>query len=274
MKNLSIILLSLGLVCLGACQNQSGEEPQKKSAPAEFSQSYKPPLFEEKERIRKIGEALSSVHRFYSEAAEAHHLPGLAYGVVVDDSLVFFGAYGNSNMENGTLATEHSLFRIASMSKSFTAMAILKLRDEGKLSLSDPVYTYIPELDHLSYLTRDTPPVSIFNLLTMTAGFPEHDARAVFQAALSGETWAIEIIETSARAVSDLVADLVSIFGVSRVAIGGSIGLAETYLDRIVTYQNALPSLFQTKLLEAELGATGPLTGALLRATEKQQIDN
>jgi CubicO group peptidase (beta-lactamase class C family) len=59
------------------------------------------------------------------------------------------------------------------MSKSFTAMAILKLRDEGKLSLSDPISAYIPELDQLHYLTGDTPPVTIFNLLTMTAGFPE-----------------------------------------------------------------------------------------------------
>ena len=110
---------------------------------------------------------------FIRKRLQAHHLPGLAYGVVVDDSLIFFGACGSINLENGTAVTEHSLFRIASMSKSFTAMAILKLRDEGKLSLSDPISTYIPELDHLSYLTSDTPPVSIFNLLTMTAGFPE-----------------------------------------------------------------------------------------------------
>jgi len=69
--------------------------------------------------------------------------------------------------------TEHSLFRIASMTKSFTAMAILKLRDEGKLSLWDPACHYIPELEDLTYLSGDATPLSIFNLLTMTAGFPE-----------------------------------------------------------------------------------------------------
>jgi len=173
MKNLSIILLSVELVCLSACQNHSGEEPQKQSTPPQFSQNYEPPLFSERNRIQNIGEALRASHQYYSEAAAVHHLPGLVYGVVVDDSLVFFGAQGNSNLETGTPATEHSLFRIASMSKSFTAMAILKLRDEGKFSLSEPASTYIPELDQLTYLTGDTPPVSIFNLLTMTAGFPE-----------------------------------------------------------------------------------------------------
>ena len=59
------------------------------------------------------------------------------------------------------------------MTKSFTAMAILKLRDEGKLSLSDPVANYIAEMANLEYLTSDAPAIDIENLLTMTPGFPE-----------------------------------------------------------------------------------------------------
>ena len=78
-----------------------------------------------------------------------------------------------TNIDTGEPVTRHSLFRIASMSKSFTSLAILKLRDEGKLFLSDPLYKYIPDLKQLTYLTADATPVSILNLLTMTAGFPE-----------------------------------------------------------------------------------------------------
>jgi CubicO group peptidase (beta-lactamase class C family) len=121
----------------------------------------------------KIRNALSQSHKHYKETIEDHNLPGLAYGLVVDDSLVFYGGFGKSNLEKGTEVTENSLFRIASMSKSFTAMAILKLRDEGMLSLSDAVSIHIPEFKQLHYLTSDAPPVSILNLLTMTAGFPE-----------------------------------------------------------------------------------------------------
>ncbi|MFX5714303.1 serine hydrolase, partial [Acinetobacter baumannii] len=58
------------------------------------------------------------------------------------------------------------------MSKSFTAMAILKLRDEGKLKLDDPVYNYIPELKDQA-LTKDAAPITIRHLLTHSAGFPE-----------------------------------------------------------------------------------------------------
>jgi CubicO group peptidase (beta-lactamase class C family) len=59
------------------------------------------------------------------------------------------------------------------MTKSFTAMAILKLRDAGKLQLSDAASLYIPEMKSLKYPTTDALPISIFNLLTMSAGFPE-----------------------------------------------------------------------------------------------------
>jgi CubicO group peptidase (beta-lactamase class C family) len=59
------------------------------------------------------------------------------------------------------------------MSKSFTAMAILKLRDEGKLDLTDPVSKYIPEMNKAGALTKDASAITIQNLLTMSAGFPE-----------------------------------------------------------------------------------------------------
>ncbi len=163
MKSLSLTVLSIILLCLGGCINQSEKD----------STSYVPPAHNDSERIQKIRKVLSESHHYYTETTKSHHLPGLAYGVVVDDSLVFFGGCGNTSLETETAVTEHSLFRIASMTKSFTAMAILKLRDEGKLSLSDPATDYLSELEGLTYLTADAPPVSIFNLLTMTAGFPE-----------------------------------------------------------------------------------------------------
>jgi CubicO group peptidase (beta-lactamase class C family) len=66
-----------------------------------------------------------------------------------------------------------TVFRIASMTKSFTALAILKLRDEGKLSLEDPVSKWIPEFARMELPTRDTPPLRIRQILSHSAGFPE-----------------------------------------------------------------------------------------------------
>jgi len=152
---------------------QEGNISSRQTAPLNISAAYQEPVFEEKERIHKIIGALAESHKLYAETAEVNHLPAVVYGLVVDDSLVFWGGYGTANLESGTAATEHTLFRIASMSKSFTAMAVLMLRDDGLLSLHDPVSAYLPELKQLTYLTGDASPVSICNLLTMTAGFPE-----------------------------------------------------------------------------------------------------
>jgi CubicO group peptidase (beta-lactamase class C family) len=65
------------------------------------------------------------------------------------------------------------VFRIASMTKSFTAMAVMKLRDEGKLALDDPVEKYVPELKGLEYPTSDSPRITVRHLLSHAEGFPE-----------------------------------------------------------------------------------------------------
>ena len=101
------------------------------------------------------------------------HIPGIAYGIVVGDELVLKGSTGTINLEKDLPVGTRSQFRIASMTKSFTAMAILKLRDEGKLSLEDPVQKFIPEVKMIEYPTSDSPLIDVENLLTMTAGFPE-----------------------------------------------------------------------------------------------------
>jgi CubicO group peptidase (beta-lactamase class C family) len=137
------------------------------------AQSYNPPVFTDAGRLKKIGATYPVIDRLYKEYAAQNHFPGLVYGIVVDGRLVHTGNIGYTNLKDKTEATSKSDFRIASMSKSFTAMAILKLRDEGKLRLDDPAYLYIPEMKELKYLTKDATPVTIRNLLTHTAGFPE-----------------------------------------------------------------------------------------------------
>ncbi len=67
------------------------------------------------------------------------------------------------------------MFRIASMSKSFTASAILLLRDAGALGLDDPAARYVPELAGWVNGAADAGPLTIRHLLTMTAGFPTDD---------------------------------------------------------------------------------------------------
>ncbi|MBK8043884.1 MAG: beta-lactamase family protein [Haliscomenobacter sp.] len=141
------------------------------SLPAQ--KGYKPPVFEDPDRMEKIQAIIPEIERQYLELMEKQHIPGLAFGIVVDGKLVYSKGLGVINRESKEAVTAASLFRIASMTKSFTAMAILKLREEGKLQLTDPVTKHLPQLAGLKTLTTDAPPPTIHHLLTMTAGFPE-----------------------------------------------------------------------------------------------------
>jgi CubicO group peptidase (beta-lactamase class C family) len=117
------------------------------------------------------------------------HLPGLAYGVIADGRLVHARGLGTLRVGEDATPTASSVFRIASMTKSFTAATVLHLRDEGRLRLDDPIADYVPVLAGLRGPTSDSPPITIRHLLTMTAGFPTDDPWGDRQQGLDLETF-------------------------------------------------------------------------------------
>jgi len=169
MMKSKIIFFAL-LIVLGSCGRKKSSG---KIAETVFDTAYQPAVFTEKDRLQKISEAFSVIDKIFRDYADSNHLPGVAYGLVVDGKLVYKGNIGYTDIGKKTPVSSSSLFRIASMSKSFTCMAILKLRDEGKLNLDDPAYLYIPELKKLKYLTVDAPHITVRHLMTHGAGFPE-----------------------------------------------------------------------------------------------------
>jgi len=100
--------------------------------------------------------------------------PGVAYGIVAGGRLVHAGGWGERWL-GGPAPDAGTVFRIASMTKSFTAAAVLALRDDGRLALDDPAEAFVPELRGQALPSPDAPRVSLRHLLTMTAGFPTDD---------------------------------------------------------------------------------------------------
>ena len=80
-------------------------------------------------------ETLARIDTVFADWRKAANVPGAVYGIVQDGKLVAVKGQGVQELERGTPVGADSLFRIASMSKAFTALAILKLRDDGKLRL-------------------------------------------------------------------------------------------------------------------------------------------
>src|SRR5687767_2915881 len=107
-------------------------------------QQYALPAFEDSDRLKKIEAVFPVIERIYKQHADRNRFPGLAFGIVVDGKLVFSGTQGYTDVDKKITVSSRSMFRIASMSKSVTAVAILQLRDKGKLRLDDPVSKYIP----------------------------------------------------------------------------------------------------------------------------------
>ncbi|HEV2005652.1 MAG TPA: serine hydrolase domain-containing protein, partial [Candidatus Limnocylindrales bacterium] len=122
-----------------------------------------------------IDDALSAADEMAAKNFTRWKVPGVAYGVVRDGELVHSRGLGTTRVGEERPPDADSVFRIASMTKSFTAATVLLLRDEGRLRLDDPVGEHVPELANLRGPTADSPAITIRHLLTMTAGFPTDD---------------------------------------------------------------------------------------------------
>jgi len=89
--------------------------------------------------------ALPAIEETVEEMVERHNLPGVALGIVRDGGLAWFRGFGFADYESERAPDEHTLYRIGSITKTFTATAIVRLRDEGRLGLDDPLVAHIPE---------------------------------------------------------------------------------------------------------------------------------
>ncbi len=117
----------------------------------------------------------SAADKIFEEYLLDDHAPGVIYGVVADGHLVHVAAFGVQDLESKRPVTADTLFRIASMTKAFTALTILKLRDDGRLSLDVPASEYVPEMRRWTYPTQDSPEIRVRDLLNHASGFVTDD---------------------------------------------------------------------------------------------------
>mgnify|MGYP003321896268 FL=1 len=98
-------------------------------------------------------------------------LPGLSAGLVVDQELIWSGGYGHANPAEEIPATVDTLYSICSISKLFTSIAIMQLRDAERLQLADPVQKFLPWFN-VARPNEENTPITIESLLTHSSGLP------------------------------------------------------------------------------------------------------
>ena len=102
-------------------------------------------------------------------------IPGVAWGLVRGGELVGSGGDGTLSLDEPATPDADSVFRIASMTKSFTGAALMMLVVDGRLRLDDPVSVHVPELSTWRGPTSDGPPITVRHLVSMEAGLPTDD---------------------------------------------------------------------------------------------------
>lgn len=101
--------------------------------------------------------------------------PGIAAIAAVNGKIVFRNGYGSANIELGVTIEPHMVFRIASITKEFTAVMTMMLVEQGKITLDDDITKYLPD-----YPTRGQP-ITIRHLLSHTAGLVHFSRLETFQ---------------------------------------------------------------------------------------------
>jgi CubicO group peptidase (beta-lactamase class C family) len=193
------------------------------------------PQFHTADRRTLLAAVLPQLDALYIRYAEQHHVPGMVYGVLLDGDLVHTLRLGTRSAGEDAPVDADTVFRIASMSKSFAALAVVMLRDAGKLRLDDPAAAYAPELVGIAYPTRDSAPITVRQLLTMAAGWPEDDPWGDRQLAWSNAELAAHLAQGVAFSQAPGVAFEYSNLGymaLGRVIHGASGLSAPEYITR------------------------------------------
>ena len=122
------------------------------------------------EVARSAPEAATAAAEEIRRVIEEDGRGGAAFGIVVSGEMIVAEGFGFADTESQTPARADHLFRIGSITKPFTAMAMLRLVHQGKARFGDPVAVLVPELEQIENAFAWTPGPSIFQLGTMTSG--------------------------------------------------------------------------------------------------------
>ena len=113
---------------------------------------------------------MSSALEMMYPAGSSARIPGLALAIVRGDQIVYLKGYGRADA-SGRPVTPQTPFLIGSITKSFTALAVMQLVEAGTVDLDAPVQRYIPWFRVAD--PRASAQITVRHLLTMTSGLPQ-----------------------------------------------------------------------------------------------------
>ena len=117
-----------------------------------------------------LRKAIEQVDALAAGELATDNIGGITIGIVSGGKLVWTKSYGYADTEKKIPASKDTVYRIASITKQFTALMLLQLVEQGKVRLSDPVEKYLPEVNKLQKRFPNAPPITLIQLATHTSG--------------------------------------------------------------------------------------------------------
>lgn len=137
--------------------------------------------------------ALERFEALLAEGVAADSVGAISAGVVVGNQLIWAKGFGMADRELGIAANSETIYRTGSISKSFTAVVLVQLAEQGVLDLADPVEKYLPVIEYLTDKPEGTEPITLRQLASHTAGLIR-EPRLPRAAAGPIEAWEDKII--------------------------------------------------------------------------------
>jgi len=119
----------------------------------------------------RLASALKLIEIWVEAQLDYEDIPGMSIGIVHDQNLLWSRGFGLADVEKKIPAMPETIYSICSISKLFTSISVMQLRDEGKLSLDDPVKKYLSWFS-IKDKYPDAPEVTLRGILTHSSGLP------------------------------------------------------------------------------------------------------
>lgn len=120
---------------------------------------------------KKLTEEFKKFDEYYEANLNKYGIFGSSFAFVHDNKLIDFQTHGIAHIANNYKVDENTIYHWASITKTFTGIAIMQLRDRGKLKLEDPITKYVPELRQIHNPFGSMDEITISQILSHTAGF-------------------------------------------------------------------------------------------------------
>jgi CubicO group peptidase (beta-lactamase class C family) len=144
---------------------QRAPEPEQLFAP-----STPAPAFADPNRRAKLVAAFPELEKALEQERAEQNVIGMVVGVVIDGELAYEQGFGVVDHASKIVPDADTVYRLGAITKTFTGLALLALRDDGAIALDDPLTRWVSEARRLIYPTRDERPITLRQLAQQTSG--------------------------------------------------------------------------------------------------------